>query len=170
MKRGVTMEFRKLSSRAKTILDEIVDADNPSAVLCQKFEGISSKEDSELRGIIKELREGGFINVTWADNIPYFVTINYSARIYNEQLAEHEKEHTQQKAVTIIDNSINIGDGNTISKSNIANKTSKPDTSSKKSFYEKHPIICGILISVASGIILLFSFWSKIISFVEGLF
>ena len=40
----------------------------------------------------------------------------------------------------------------------------------KKSFYEKHPWICGILASVLAGAILLFSFWENIVKWIEGWF
>lgn len=66
---------------------------------------------------------------------------------------------------------INIGDDNKIHNSMIAEKIeTNEDVIKKKSFYDKHPIICGFLISLAAGIVLLFSFWEKIISFLEGLF
>ncbi len=66
---------------------------------------------------------------------------------------------------------INIGDDNKIHNSMIAEKIdTNKDGIKKKSFYDKHPIICGFLISLAAGIVLLFSFWEKIISFLEGLF
>ena len=44
------------------------------------------------------------------------------------------------------------------------------DTIKKKTFFDKHPVICGFLISLVAGIVLLFSFWEKLISFLEGLF
>lgn len=67
--------------------------------------------------------------------------------------------------------SINIGNNNKIKNSNIAEKLNmKEKPSVKKNFYEKHPIICSFLISLMTGIILLFSFWDKIISMIEGAF
>jgi len=66
---------------------------------------------------------------------------------------------------------IKIGDDNKIHNSMIAeNIEMTKDATKKKSFFEKHPIICGFLISLAAGIVLLFSFWEKLISFLEGLF
>lgn len=66
---------------------------------------------------------------------------------------------------------IKIGDDNKIQNSMIAEKidTTK-DTIKKKTFFDKHPVICGFLISLVAGIVLLFSFWEKLISFLEGLF
>lgn len=66
---------------------------------------------------------------------------------------------------------INIGNNNKIKNSNIAeNLEVKDDTYKKKSFYEKHPVIVGFLISLLAGIVLLFSFWGKIVSLIEGVF
>ena len=41
------------------------------------------------------IRDRGYIDVKWADNVPYFVTLNNSARAYEEQLAEYgvQKAH-----------------------------------------------------------------------------
>ena len=78
------MKFCKLPSNAEKILDEILASDNPSEMLCAKFKGISPKEDEELRSILKQLREEGYINVRWADNIPYYITVNNAARSYKE--------------------------------------------------------------------------------------
>ena len=66
--------------------------------------------------------------------------------------------------------SIQIGDNNKITNSTISERIeTDKETKKKRSFYEEHPIICGFLISLAAGIVLLFSFWGKIISFLEGL-
>lgn len=54
------MEFKKLPLNSEKILHEIVYTDNPVQVLCSLFEKASSKEDDELRGIIRELRQKGY--------------------------------------------------------------------------------------------------------------
>lgn len=74
------------------LLSELVDAENPSKYLYNKYKNANSKEKDILRGIIKELRENGFIDVIWADNCPVRVNLNNSARTYNEQLAEYERQ------------------------------------------------------------------------------
>ncbi len=89
------INFEKLSSNSKLLLDELLITQNPSEVLRKRFEGLSAQEDTELRGIIRELRELGYIDVKWADNAPYFVIINNSARTYVEQLNEYETERSQ---------------------------------------------------------------------------
>lgn len=86
------MEFRKLPSNSKQLLDDLLQAENPSELLCGRFENLAGQSREELRGIIRELREEGYIKVFWADNLPYEVTINNSARTYNERLAEYEAE------------------------------------------------------------------------------
>lgn len=160
------MKFCKLPSNAEKILDEILASDNPSEMLCAKFKGISPKEDEELRSILKQLREEGYINVRWADNIPYYITVNNAARSYKEYVSEYKERPT----VYNINQSITIGDGNTFKGATIASEiVNKPDIE-KKTFYDKHPVICGFLISLIAGFVLLFSFWEPIIKFIEGVF
>lgn len=65
---------------------------------------------------------------------------------------------------------INIGDGNKIVNSNIAEKIENTNPNEKKRFYDKHPWICGGLVSLFVGIILLFSFWQNIITWIERWF
>lgn len=89
------MGFKKLPSNSEKLLDKIICADNPVQVLCKLFEKASPKEDDELRAIIRELRQEGYIDVKWADGVPYFVTLNNSSKVYREQLAEYmaQKAH-----------------------------------------------------------------------------
>ena len=90
------MDFKKLPSNSEKLLLEILCAENPVQVLYSRFENATQQEDDELRGIIRELREEGYIDVKWADNVPYFVTFNNSARTYNERLAEYEAQKAVQ--------------------------------------------------------------------------
>lgn len=167
------MEFKKLPSNSKKLLDEILQADNSVQMLCERFESASRKEDEEIRGILKELREEGFVNVSWASNKPYRINISNSARTYNERLAEYEAM-MHEKVIYNIDsvnnNSVNIGDGNKINNSKIANAITNNSGEEKKSFFEKHPVICSFLISLIAGVVLLFSFWSEIVKWIEGVF
>lgn len=84
------MNFIKLPANSEKLLLELVQADNPVQMLCTRFEHASQHAEDELRGILKELREAGYINIQWADNMPYFVTLNNSARTYREMLSQHE--------------------------------------------------------------------------------
>lgn len=163
------MEFRKLPANAEKLLREILQAENPTKMLCEKFEGISHQEYEILRAILRQLREEGYINIKWASNVPYRVIVNNPARAYDEQLGECEKNKYLQQATKYVDQSINIGDGNTIIGSEIGN--GKINTlENRKTFYERHPVMCGFLISLVAGIVLLFSFWEKIINLLEGIF
>lgn len=125
------MDFKKLPSNSKKLLDEILQADDPCDMLCKRFEGISHKQDEELRSLIRELCEGGYINVKWADGVPYYVTINNSARTYNEQLAEYEEEKRMRNSK--MPNIINYGDnyGNQIF-GNVSDSTLSVDNSVDK--------------------------------------
>lgn len=160
------MVLKKLSQQSKQLLDEILKADNPTNMLTKRFDGLSSKEDRELRTAIRELREQGYINVQWADNVPYHVTINNSARTYDEWLQEYALKND---AHIIVDQSIQIGNGNSFRDTTIATHVHKTD-SSQKTFWEKHPILVGVIGAVIAGVILMFSFWDKLVVLVEGVF
>ena len=84
--------FTKLPSNSERILNELVQADNPTELLCDKVNAVTGKDEEELMGIIRELKQEGYIDVEWADNLPYIVTLNNSARTYNEQLTEYERQ------------------------------------------------------------------------------
>lgn len=100
------MTFQRLPTNSEKLLLEVVNAEKPVQLLCELFEGAAPKEDAELRGIIRELCQEGYMNVKWASNRPYAVTLNNSARIYGEQLAEYEAQkvvcHLQEKKVNPI--------------------------------------------------------------------
>lgn len=96
-----------------------------------------------------------------------------SARTYNERLAEYEDERARQGATYVVDQSVRIGDHNKINNSNIAGRIqNQPDnnTLTKKKFSEKHPILLSVIVGLATGFILLFSFWQDIVNWIEGLF
>lgn len=160
------MSFKKLPQNSKHLLDEIIAADNPADMLAKRFDGSTNSEDAELRSIIHELCEAGFIKVQWSSNVPYIVIVNNSARTYNERLQEYESE---KRAGVTIDQSVKIGDGNKICDSTIASLV-KGTSSPKKTFWEKHPILTGVIGAVIAGAILMFSFWEKIVAFIEGVF
>ena len=171
------MAFIKLPSNSKKLLDEILQSDNPAEMLRGRLEKASSREEDELCGIIRELIQANYIEVRWADDMPYIVIIHNSARTYDEQLLEYEKQFTnteKNNVININDNSVKIGDGNKISNSNIVsnrgNDLLEESPKAKRSFFSKHPIVCSLLISLFAGFILLFSFWKDIITFIEGVF
>lgn len=62
---------------------------------------------------------------------------------------------------------VNIGDNNKIKNSTVAENITNPPK--KERFNEKHPYITGFIISLLAGIVLLFSFWNNIITWIEGM-
>lgn len=159
------MMFQKLPSNSRKLLDEIISAENPVSLLCDKLTEASPQQYQELRGILRELQKKDYLEVLWANNKPYHVTVNNSARTYEERLAEYEAR--EQVSGT---QNITIGSNNKIKNSTIAGIINTNGADTSKGFYEKHPVFCSVLISFLVGLILLFSFWDQVISFIEGLF
>lgn len=58
--------------------------------------------------------------------------------------------------------SINIGDNNKIKNSSIGHQHNTPGGDVNKKFYERHPWISGIIVSLIVGIIMLFPFWDNV--------
>lgn len=65
---------------------------------------------------------------------------------------------------------IKIGDGNKIINSNIAENIKIESKDKNDKFYDKHPWLCGIIISLLVGIFMMFHFWENVIKFIEGWF
>ena len=168
------MLFNKLPSNTKRLLDEIISAENPTQYLSDRFDVATSTEDDELRCLLWELKEGGYITIMWAENKPYRVVINNAARTYNERLAEYEKERaaTQNITYNITDKSVTIGNGNKIKGSVIAGEidNSSVNVPEKKTFFTERPVLSAIIAGVVVAFIMMFSFWEKIVEFIEGLF
>ena len=64
------MGFIKLPSNSEKILLELAQAENPTQALNAHYEVCSIRERSVLDGIVRELKECGYINVQWADDMP----------------------------------------------------------------------------------------------------
>ena len=107
------MGFNKLPSNSEQLLRELLESSNPTDYLAGRFKNASDNEDDELRGIIRELKSEGYIDVHWASDLPYYVTINNSARTYHERLAEHEKTNAPTGNVTAVPQTVNNYFGNT---------------------------------------------------------
>ena len=80
------MSTNELPSNSERLLRDLIDSSNPTECLAGKFKNISYQKDEELRGIIRELKDKGYIDVLWADDLPYHVTLNNSARTYFERV------------------------------------------------------------------------------------
>lgn len=66
--------------------------------------------------------------------------------------------------------SINIGNNNKIKKTIIAENSKNIDKKSKKSWYEKHPVIISIFVAVVAGVILKFTMWDELVKMIQTLF
>lgn len=65
---------------------------------------------------------------------------------------------------------IQIGDGNKIKNSTIAENIEGSSSNKKERFYDKHPWISGIIISSIVAFVFLFHFWENIIALIERWF
>ncbi|MGE7931319.1 hypothetical protein [Viridibacillus arvi] len=66
---------------------------------------------------------------------------------------------------------IKIGNNNKISKSFIGQKNElHNEKTQNKNFVERHPVLVSISITFIFGFLFLFSFWDKIVKFIENLF
>ena len=96
--------FNILPENSRTLLKEIVEADNATLLLTEKFNKCANhKEDDYLRSLIHELIQNNFIAASWADNVPYHVSINNSARTYFDQEKEY-LEHQKEKSLFSMNN------------------------------------------------------------------
>lgn len=89
------MGFIKLPSNSEKILLELAQTENPTQTLNSHYEGCTMQEKRVLDGIVRELKECGYINVKWADNMPWIVTLNNSAITYEEALMEYESKNEE---------------------------------------------------------------------------
>ena len=152
----------QISEAAVKTLTEIKNSKNTTEYLSSRFEGCSSEQEEELRSILRELSRLGCIKIMWADNAPWYVDVdqNLIDTILNQVVGT-----TENGAIT-------IGNNNTIKKSIISSGAAqvKTITPTKGTFAERHPILISALVSLGIGILLMFSFWDRIISFIENLF
>lgn len=84
------MMFRKLPSNSEKILLDLVASENATQTLISLYKECSERDRMELDGVVRELKEHGYIDVKWADNKPYIVILHNCARTYSENLAKHE--------------------------------------------------------------------------------
>ena len=80
------MTYQELSPQGETLLKEIIDllaSDKDHAKHWHdRFDLLSFQEESLLRDTFRELRECGYINCQWADNIPYYLTVTIDGQNY----------------------------------------------------------------------------------------
>lgn len=64
-----------VSQKANEVLIEIIENLNIEHYWENRFETISGREDTILRGYFKELKDNELIDTKWADNIPYIINV-----------------------------------------------------------------------------------------------
>ena len=79
------MEF--LSKEIEDLLQECIDrSDDFPTILAERFEGLSTKEDNQLRSCINVLIDKGYISkLGWGDNVPYHGRIEQKGYEYFRQ-------------------------------------------------------------------------------------
>lgn len=152
------------------LLKELQETDDPVELLSNLFDEATYQDDLKLRRFLRILMNQGQIHIPlWADNKPYSVEMLYPTDGY--VMNRHENDHP---VVTINDShDIVIGNGARVSRSFIgAAQKAKGSIGQEesKSFYQKHPVLCSLLISFIVGFLFLFSFWGKIVAAIEGIF
>ncbi len=86
----INESFKRLPNNIRLLLKDIVNSENPTEMICSRLENGSSREKNVLKGILRELINGGYIEILWADNKPHYIQINNSAITYEEQEEKYE--------------------------------------------------------------------------------
>ena len=77
-----------ISPEAEKVLFEIIDHETDDEYWKNRFEGISVREDVILRGCFKELRDNELVDVRYADNYPYSISILKDGYLYEQHRLE----------------------------------------------------------------------------------
>lgn len=106
-RKGMRQElFEELAENERKLLKEIIEADEKNENINQLIE---DKLKDDKKNIIKEIIHGldsnGLVNVFWADNIPYRVSLTNPGRTYFEREAKYLKRMELNK-----NNIYNFGD------------------------------------------------------------
>ena len=85
-----------ISDEARDILKEIIEHEKDSDYWKNKFENLSDKEDTILRGSFKELKDAGIIQVKYYDDYPAVIRILKNGYFYEEQIQREEYENMSE--------------------------------------------------------------------------
>jgi len=113
----------KLPSNARKLLKEIIlCSGDRSEMIKNKFE---SADQDELTGILGQLDDKGFINIFWAEDIPYSVTLENSGKTYFETAKPHSNTERirETKINSVYAGNMVVGDVINSSLSNSTNIT-----------------------------------------------
>lgn len=76
----------EITEESREILSEIIEHEGDGQYWQKRFDSLSSRDDTILRGCFKELRENGLINTEWADNYPYIIQILKDGYLYDKHI------------------------------------------------------------------------------------
>lgn len=113
-KKGMRQElFEELADNEKELLKEIIETDERNENINELIEK-KLKEDKKdiIKGITGVLNSNGLVNVFWASNIPYRVSLTNSGRTYFEREEKYIKRMELQKNNTYNFGDISIDRGN----------------------------------------------------------
>ncbi len=81
-------QFTPVSSEAEQLLQEIIDHEQDGEYWEQRFEDLSNRDESILRGTFGELQSAHLIKVLWASNIPDEIFISKDGYLYEKHMEE----------------------------------------------------------------------------------
>lgn len=151
-----------MSSAARELLSELMSVSNPNEYLGKKYSSCTDQDKESLNAAIGELEQAGFLSVFWADNIAYRITLKNGS---TEKDSIGDIENINGNETVLI-----IGDNNSIKNSSIGINNNIIGDQGKKGFWEKHPFALALITAIIATFIMMFSFWDKIVAFIEGLF
>lgn len=94
----------ELTSQTQKILNDIFEHQDDSSYWEECFNSFDSKEDAITRSCFEELRQVGFIDVRWADNYPYHISILGPAYIYHDEyLNRSSKSEFERQMQDLLD-------------------------------------------------------------------
>ena len=79
-----------ISEESRQLLIELIEHDNQQEYWKERFDGLTPRDDSIIRGCFKELSDNGLICAKWADNFPYYIQILKDGYLYEQHKAEYE--------------------------------------------------------------------------------
>ncbi len=88
------------------LLHQLLDQDNPVEYMRYLFKDLDHKSDNRLRAMMRDLKEKGYIETLWADNVPYSIEFKEKAYTSNKENIE------EVKTGTYIVNNITNGNAN----------------------------------------------------------
>lgn len=84
------MPFEEVSPQAESLLKDIVENQNANGrsnndYWRTRFDSLSYEEDAAIRSVFKELKEAEMVTASWADDMPYRITILNKGLHYFEE-------------------------------------------------------------------------------------